>query len=318
LAEHPDARLVLVDVLARIRARGARTDESVYASDYEFAGRLKALADRHQVAFVVVHHTRKPKGKPSDFVEELSGTNGLAGAADTIVLLRRARTEADAVLQVTGRDVEELSHALQLVGGRWSRLPGEGDEYLLGETARAILGHLRGLPEGTTAKPSELARALGASHEAVKKSTQRQAKYGTLVSDGSGGYRLPTGGDSGDDARARESAQPRETGRLPGVPEGRETAPETGLGGDTGGDSPQAVSPAAGTRGQAGTAGGVPGGGPAGDGLAERGDTGDPPARARAGGGAPAPPSEPALDPNEQAVLDAFKAELDAQEVDGG
>ena len=73
---------MVVDVLARIRGGKARSDESAYADDYAFASRLKALADRFGVAFVVVHHSRKAKA--DDFVEGLSGTNGLAGAADTI------------------------------------------------------------------------------------------------------------------------------------------------------------------------------------------------------------------------------------------
>ncbi len=102
-AEHP--RLVIVDVFAKVR--GTSTSSSAYDADYEAMGRLKRLADEHDVALLLVHHTRKQAAE--DFLSTVSGTNGIAGAADTLLLLSRGRTSADATLQITGRDVEERS-----------------------------------------------------------------------------------------------------------------------------------------------------------------------------------------------------------------
>ena len=111
LGEHPDARLVVVDVLARVRAQvGDRTNR--YDNDYAVMALLEDLADRWGVAFLVVHHTRKASSE--DFLDSVSGTQGIAGAADAVLVLARSRGNAEAVLKVTGRDVEEAEYALNL------------------------------------------------------------------------------------------------------------------------------------------------------------------------------------------------------------
>ena len=74
-------------------------------------GRLKRITDAHSgLAVVVVHHDRKAES--GDFVDAISGTNGIAGSADTIVLLARDRHEATGLLAVTGRDVHEAAFGL--------------------------------------------------------------------------------------------------------------------------------------------------------------------------------------------------------------
>lgn len=109
LDEHPTARLVVVDVLGKIRPpAGASADR--YENDYKVVGALKRLADNYSVAIVAVTHTRKMGAE--DPFDTVSGSTGLTGAADTTVVLRRGRGEAGATLHVTGRDVEESEYAL--------------------------------------------------------------------------------------------------------------------------------------------------------------------------------------------------------------
>ena len=119
LDEHPDARLVIVDVLGKIRPpEGDRAN--AYERDYNVIGQLKRLADAHSVAVVVVTHTRKMGA--DDAFDTVSGSTGLTGAADTTLVLRRGRGESSAVLHVTGRDVEESEYALTFdaLSGTWS------------------------------------------------------------------------------------------------------------------------------------------------------------------------------------------------------
>lgn len=119
LDEHPDARLVIVDVLGKIRPPDGPS-ANAYERDYNIIGQLKRLADAHSVAVVVVTHTRKMGAE--DAFDTVSGSTGLTGAADTTLVLRRGRGEASAVLHVTGRDVEESEYALTFdtVNGMWS------------------------------------------------------------------------------------------------------------------------------------------------------------------------------------------------------
>lgn len=111
LKARPDARLVVVDTLQKFRPpqKGGKGD--TYADDYETMGQLKVMADRYAVAVLVIHHSRKsPAENPFD---EVSGTLGITGAADSIFVLERKHEEEEASLFVTGRDVEEETLTLR-------------------------------------------------------------------------------------------------------------------------------------------------------------------------------------------------------------
>ena len=57
-----------------------------------------------------------------DPFNRLSGTNGLAGAADgTLILMRNKRQDGTATLYATGRDIEDVEEELEFVDCRWSR-----------------------------------------------------------------------------------------------------------------------------------------------------------------------------------------------------
>lgn len=183
---HPDARLVVVDVFAKVRTPpppGAQ----VYQADYDEASRLKAIADRHGVPLLLVHHTRKQEAQ--DFVDGVSGSRGITGAADTILSLTRGREQADGALKITGRDVEEQTRALMWSrdAGTWTLLDGDATEHLVGDTRRTILRHLRDHPgQGPTA----IAEATGIKLNTVKQTVGRMKDDHQLTSD-RGSYSLP-------------------------------------------------------------------------------------------------------------------------------
>lgn len=118
LAEHPGIRLVIIDTLQKIReATGASPS---YSIDYRDASALKAVADRNDICLLVVHHLRKQEDK--DPFKQLSGTNGLNGAADgSIVLDRQKRQEGTATMSATGRDIEDMELTLDFSDCCWSR-----------------------------------------------------------------------------------------------------------------------------------------------------------------------------------------------------
>ena len=107
------APLVILDTLGKVMPQ-TMPGESAYQRDYRIGSDLKALVDAVPgAALVVAHHDRKAEA--SDFVQRVSGTNGLAGAADTIAVVARARSEAQGRINVTGRDVEENEYACGVV-----------------------------------------------------------------------------------------------------------------------------------------------------------------------------------------------------------
>lgn len=109
--------LVILDTLGRARQQ-RRPGTDAYLEDYKAGVELKNIVDAFPgSALLGVHHTRKAAS--GDFVDDLSGTLGLAGAADYVLVLRRPRQSNDATLQITGRDAPEGEYAFTVEGGRW-------------------------------------------------------------------------------------------------------------------------------------------------------------------------------------------------------
>ena len=102
--EHPDTKLIIIDTLQKVRETGG--EKFSYANDYEIVGRLKRFADSQKICLLLVHHTRKQQA--DDKFDMISGTNGLAGAADGAFLLQKEkRTDGTATLDVVGRDQQD-------------------------------------------------------------------------------------------------------------------------------------------------------------------------------------------------------------------
>ena len=107
LQQHPDIKLVIVDVFQMIR-QPARRNQSGYDRDYDDFQVLKKIADNHNVGMMLIHHTRKMKD-PTDVFNELSGSVGVMGALDCAwVRTKEDRFSDEAVLHITGRDMESL------------------------------------------------------------------------------------------------------------------------------------------------------------------------------------------------------------------
>lgn len=185
LTTHREARLVVIDTLERIRGDqgGART-RNAYAADYAAAAELKQLADRHEVALLVVHHVRKATA--DDPLDLISGTNGLAGGVDTALVLKRQAGRADAVLYVRGRDVAEAEHALGFDAATcaWTML-GAASDYRRSEERQEVLDLLaRMAPEALT--PKQVAEALDRKVGAVRVLLHRMHQAGEVAHTGRG------------------------------------------------------------------------------------------------------------------------------------
>ncbi|MER5345698.1 AAA family ATPase [Streptomyces mirabilis] len=138
LDRNPDTRMVVIDVFAKMRGQ-APQGVSAYNADDVPVGYAKRLADHYGIAVVLVHHVRKAGS--DDFLTEVSGTNGIAGAADATLVLKRARGQVDGIMHVTGRDVDEAEYALssQPASGAWHLLDGPVTDHTIGNTRAAIL-----------------------------------------------------------------------------------------------------------------------------------------------------------------------------------
>jgi hypothetical protein len=114
--------LIILDTLGRVLPP-ALNNETTYQRDYRVGTALKRIVDTSPGATLLVnHHDRKANA--DDFVDAVSGTHGLAGAADTIIVLARDRQEAAGLVKVTGRDVAEGEYAVTFKDGAVWELDG--------------------------------------------------------------------------------------------------------------------------------------------------------------------------------------------------
>lgn len=116
---HPATRLIVIDMLQRIRAE--RDNANPYACDYQDVTTIKQLAEQYHVAILLIHHLRKMKDE--DPVNMVSGSTGLSGGADSVFVLRSDKRGSDqATLFCTGRDIpsRELRLEFQRDSFTWS------------------------------------------------------------------------------------------------------------------------------------------------------------------------------------------------------
>ena len=106
-AERP--RLVIIDTLAMVRMPN-RKDTSSYDADYAAVKELRDIALKYGIAIVLVHHLRKAEA--DDPFDTISGTLGLTGAPDTIMILSRNQSRGT-ILHAKGRDLVEIEKAIR-------------------------------------------------------------------------------------------------------------------------------------------------------------------------------------------------------------
>jgi hypothetical protein len=121
LDAHPDAVMVAIDTLGKVRPRSTGK-QGAYEVDVEaLAGLQNLFRDRH-TSLVIVHHARKATS--DDFLASVSGTYGITGSADTIVVIRRKRLEKFGTVYVTGRDIADAEISVEFDQLTWRAAPG--------------------------------------------------------------------------------------------------------------------------------------------------------------------------------------------------
>lgn len=113
LTEHPATKLVIIDTLQKVRdSKGSAGKAGMYGNDYDDISSIMRIADGFNIAILLVHHLRKLQDSDDPF-NDVSGSTGIIGAADTNFILRRKRSGNAATLLVSGRDVEYQELTLQ-------------------------------------------------------------------------------------------------------------------------------------------------------------------------------------------------------------
>jgi hypothetical protein len=187
VAVHSDARLVIVDTMARLKphASGRR---SQYDEDRDAVDPLGPIANDHNVAIVLVHHLREAES--DDPLDMIHGSAGLTGGVDGALVLKRKRGQADAYLHVDGRDIEnpaELALKWDAEAATWT-IMGDAEEYRKSETRRAIVKVLEEADEPLG--PKDVAELLDMPENRIKQRLYQMSKDGEVKVVSRGRYEL--------------------------------------------------------------------------------------------------------------------------------
>jgi hypothetical protein len=186
LINTPGARLIAIDVLAKVRGTDGNK-EGRYDADYRFAAKLQNLASKYCVGIVAVHHTRKMVA--DDPFDEVSGTRGTTGAADSILVLKRDQVSKRATLYGRGRDLPEIETAMEFDHqyGTWKIL-GDASQVAKTEERQEILEVLGRSVDPMS--PTEIATMLGKSRSNINHMLTRLYKERKVEKVSAGKYAL--------------------------------------------------------------------------------------------------------------------------------
>ena len=163
IQEIQDVRLVIIDTLQKFR-KPMRSNGNLYQEDYETVAQIKDIADRLSVCILLIHHLRKAQA--DDPFDTLSGSLGLTGGADGILVMERSK--GNTILHVTGRDVEEAEYAIELDRQMLAwRLLGERSEVKTTSEQQLVYNTIKEASEALS--PKEIADISGVKTGTVKK-----------------------------------------------------------------------------------------------------------------------------------------------------
>jgi hypothetical protein len=177
--------LVVIDTFLRF-AGVASGRMDVMRAEYAEMARLQTLAHRHELAIVLVDHTRKMGADNS--LDTVSGTTGKTAACDAVWTLQK-KSSGECVLEVTGREMEEQTLGLRMVTGDpfgW-QLTGEGVEVGMSEQRQEIVELLR---DEAPLSPARIADLLRKNAVTTRRHLQRLAADDAVRKDSSGKYYL--------------------------------------------------------------------------------------------------------------------------------
>lgn len=191
LDRHPDCHFVTIDTTAKVRDRNHGGNGFMYTVDYEAGSAIKEIADRRGISILLLHHANKKDCEGGDILESVSGSTGVTGSVDHILLLKRNRLEPDGLMTLISRDHEDRQFAMTFEDGLWTLIGDPEDAAGDGwrgdgksDARHEILSALRQEP----LKPAELATRIGKNATTTRRLLQKLSEAGQVTKRFDGKY----------------------------------------------------------------------------------------------------------------------------------
>lgn len=182
--------VVVIDTYEHLRPAGKQGFDA-YRNDSAGLSPLTRMIHELAETCILIHHTTKSGSE--DFVLAVSGSYGLSGSVDTIMVLRRTRLERECKLQLTSRLIgEDAEYMLSFDPVRMRHtLLGKSEDVGASHLERAILECLGAAHEPLT--PKQIARSVGNdSVHTIQVTLARLRDRGAVVQPDYGKWALPS------------------------------------------------------------------------------------------------------------------------------
>ncbi|MFW5879498.1 MAG: AAA family ATPase [bacterium] len=168
--------------------RGTKVLGSSFRNEYNIISKIKQFADKTNVSILFLHHTTKQEN--DDWLVSLYGSQALSAAADTILFIRKERHGLNAVLNVTGRDIEDQVFALKFdkIRALWDYV-GKSEVFLLTNGQREIYETMLDLGQGGPIKLEDIASNVYKSKSNTIRFLQTLTDMGFVEKTGYGKYK---------------------------------------------------------------------------------------------------------------------------------
>ncbi len=186
LKKNPEVKLICIDTKGKFTL--GRNEES-YQLDYDWMSKLKVISETYQVAIILVTHLRK-RHADEDPYEQVSGSNGNTGAADTIIMIKRNRNQSKGNISLTSRDFAENEEDIFFDPNScsWYSMS-DNSNSILTEERQQIIDVIKKI--GDNCRPSQIAEALNKNPKNISNMLQKMKQYRLVQSgDSYGTYKL--------------------------------------------------------------------------------------------------------------------------------
>jgi hypothetical protein len=188
LDAQPTIKLIIIDTLINIRGKRAKGDDP-YAADYATMKALWDFAHKTNINVIVIHHVRKAASE--DLFDTISGTLGLNGGADTLIVLTKKTKDDPIRMAVRGRDLDEQDKIVDFDYdmGAWDVLGDyETEDNPISKTRDIIKSTLAGSPSPMS--PAQIASGTGLTESTVRGTLRRMNKDGDIKRTAYGAYHI--------------------------------------------------------------------------------------------------------------------------------
>jgi len=183
--DNSDIKLIIIDTLGRAKADKKRKDNNIYQADYDLGSKLQEFTMRNRICVLVIHHTKK--GSEENVFDEISGTTGLTGAMDSMMVLKKKNNGHK--LYLTGRDVKEEEYSVVFDDKIFCwNVTERKSEITLTAEREEILELIKNYDRPM--KLSEITELIGKEKSNVSKMLKKLVRDGLLISPKYGFYEL--------------------------------------------------------------------------------------------------------------------------------